>query len=623
MKWAVALALAAGLSAQVVFRSAVQRVELDVIVTDKQDRPVKGLTQADFEIVERGRPQVIRNFQAVALSPVRRQIVEVKSTAPTIDIVSNSHPPLGRQWVLVVDDLHIIETHIVHTQRVIKDFLEQLPADDQVAIVFVGRSDLSQDFTSDLGAQMRTVNRIKDALGFAPDASDDLDPRTMLRHATATTDVMNNIIKSLTRSTHPRKAIVHVTEGMTYAFRPPSEVFDRYVELFEAARRAGLPIYTIDPRGLPDCSAYRGPCGNPSSDGRIKNQQQQLRAIAENTGGLAFVNNSDMVRAVRELVEDNNGFYLIAYEPDPYEADGKFHDVKVRIKGRDDLRVRARAGYSAPKPNLTAEETKLSLDDVLGAALPVPGLKLRAFAAPFTQGPKGVNTIVTLEVTYPAGVEGAKLDDDLEFGIVALDRDGKIKNATKRTFRYTASPQAVSEISYTVNDTIDLPIQPLTLRVGIASRALGRAASIHLPVEAPNIARRELQVGAVVIGFNGPPRQTAVPAGALSSILPFQPTTERVFSSTDSLRVGATFFWAFVSREEELTAMVRIADAKGSRSAQTMQLAPQAGMGSRRTSLLDATVSLKGLAPGTYTLQVSGRLGTNASVRREVAFQIK
>ena len=183
------------------FRTGVEYVELDAVVTDKDDRPVGGLTKADFEIVERGRPQTIANFQFVSIPPAHRTVPDVKAAAPTIDVVSNAHAPLARQWVLVIDDLHIIEQHIIHTQRVVRAFLQSLPADDQVAIVFVGRSDLSQDFTSDLGAQLRTLGRLRDALGFAYDAANhgggDAVPRIgeadRHRYGIATTDVLENI----------------------------------------------------------------------------------------------------------------------------------------------------------------------------------------------------------------------------------------------------------------------------------------------------------------------------------------------------------------------------------------------------------------------------------------------
>src|SRR4029078_1017510 len=144
-----------------------------------------------------------------SIPAVSRAVPDVKTSAPTIDVVSNAHPPQGRQWGLVLDARPIIDLHLRQTRKVIQEFLEQLPADDQVAIVFVGRSDLSQGFTSDLGAQMRTVGRIRDALGFAPDANDMMSPsqasspRDRHRYALATIDVLKNVSASLVRSTYP------------------------------------------------------------------------------------------------------------------------------------------------------------------------------------------------------------------------------------------------------------------------------------------------------------------------------------------------------------------------------------------------------------------------------------
>ena len=71
---------------------------------------------------------------------------------------------------MVIDDLHILELQVSETREVVQEFIKSLPKDDQVAIVFVGRSDFSQDFTSDAGALMRTVDRLKSALGLAQGA---------------------------------------------------------------------------------------------------------------------------------------------------------------------------------------------------------------------------------------------------------------------------------------------------------------------------------------------------------------------------------------------------------------------------------------------------------------------
>ena len=54
-------------------------------------------------------------------------MTDVAASAPTIDVVCNAHSPNGRQWVLVIDDLHIIETHLRQTKQVVQQFLESLP----------------------------------------------------------------------------------------------------------------------------------------------------------------------------------------------------------------------------------------------------------------------------------------------------------------------------------------------------------------------------------------------------------------------------------------------------------------------------------------------------------------
>jgi len=41
--------------------------------------------------------------------------------------------------------------------------------------------------------------------------------------------------------------------------------------------------------------------------------------------------------------------YNIFYRPEPLKADGLYHPVDIRVKGRKDLAVRTRHGYYAPK----------------------------------------------------------------------------------------------------------------------------------------------------------------------------------------------------------------------------------------------------------------------------------
>jgi len=52
------------------FRTGVSAVQLDVSVLDNDRRPVRGLTAADFTILDDGKPRDIASFSAVDLPPV-------------------------------------------------------------------------------------------------------------------------------------------------------------------------------------------------------------------------------------------------------------------------------------------------------------------------------------------------------------------------------------------------------------------------------------------------------------------------------------------------------------------------------------------------------------------------
>jgi hypothetical protein len=351
-----------------------------------------------------------------------------------------------------------------------------------------------------------------------------------------------------------------------------------------------------------------------------------LRELADNTGGRAFVNRPDPVAAVRELIGDNDTFYVLGYTPDPLARDGRFHAVDVKVKGRPGLKVRARAGYTAPTDGkATVSDTKQSLDDALGAALPVAGLPLRAAAASSAIGEKGMTTAVTLEVTYPELPPG-KFDDDLQFGIVALDHEGKIQAQMRGSYQYSATATAGQIVSYTINAPIDLPAKPLTLRIALASSALDRVASIHLPVEVMNPNRDVLQVGAVVLGFAGAPRQTAVPAGALKGLVPIQPTLVRAFASSDTLQIHAPLFWRGADGASAIVSIaIKHGDAaiRWTRGSVAGAPANSPRIARVQTAAVTGALSLKDLAAGEYTLEIEAHLTTGSVARRSVAFEIR
>jgi hypothetical protein len=313
-----------------------------------------------------------------------------------------------------------------------------------------------------------------------------------------------------------------------------------------------------------------------------------------------------MTVAMRELIEDNSNFYLLGYYPEPFTRDAKFHDVQVSLVGHPGYHVRSKAGYTAPSDvPATAATARQALDEAISAALPSSGFSLRALAAPVMPTDRGMNTVVTFELTYPAPPDGSrKVDDDLQTSVVALDPDGKVKATSSRAMHVASLvPDGATSVAFLINDTIVLPSQGLMLRVGVASQVLGKAGTIQLPVDVPKPSDSKLQWGGVVLGFADFLREAALRGEAIKPLVPFQPTTTRTFTATDSLRVFGRVFWG--SKDAAADVTLTITGAAG-RSPQTLSVtgAPAAGNASRREGTLTTVVPLKGLAAGAYTLHL-------------------
>lgn len=138
---ATALLLGAGVRAQdQVPGTRAEIVQLDVIVTGADGKPVAGLTREDFAIFEDKKAQSLTNFLFVA-GPVRPSAKGAPAAheAPTAPAAGGTETPAAaprRHLVIVVDDLHIAPGNIEFLKdalrRVVDDFIGP---DDSVALL--------------------------------------------------------------------------------------------------------------------------------------------------------------------------------------------------------------------------------------------------------------------------------------------------------------------------------------------------------------------------------------------------------------------------------------------------------------------------------------------------------
>ena len=130
------------------------------MVTDGQGRVVTDLTQADFDVLEDGRPQKVAAFSLVNL-PIERAVRPLFLGAPVEPDVQANTVVEGRIYIIVLDDLHSNFTNTPRVKRFLREFIEQnFGTNDLAAVVYTsGRAVAGQEFTNNRRLLLEAVDR--------------------------------------------------------------------------------------------------------------------------------------------------------------------------------------------------------------------------------------------------------------------------------------------------------------------------------------------------------------------------------------------------------------------------------------------------------------------------------
>jgi VWFA-related protein len=598
------------------FRSSTQYVAVDVIVTDRSDRVVTDLAREDFTITENGQTQTIDDFSFVSV-PLENRTIDLEAPPlPPSDVGSNaSQPRASRAMAFVIDDHEIKPKDLIPLRRAMVQFLQQLSSDDQVAVTYIARSDLSQDFTNDIGRLIETIKAQKDAFTMG-----EMSPRTPGREKLF---VLENAIKTLTAARQPRRAIVLVSATGCLPIGPDM-IHAACRDLISNAQKAGVPIYTLDPRlfnGQTDEQA--APAAPAGESGRTPFGEaiDSMRSLANLTGGRGFAGMAEVPRAVREILTENGSYYLLGFYPKPIINDGKFHEIEVKVN-RPGLIVRARKGYNADPAEPKVLSPTKAMTAALGAGLDDPSLPVRAVVAPMAPGLGGkTRAVVTLELRYPrADTDMRTLDDELRVGILALTPDAKIKASFQRDYQFTGTWKPTARGTFVINEVIDLPTETLTVRVGVTSNALGKTGTTHVEVDVPDYRDDKVQLSSLVIGTPQYSLDAAVGLDTIRALVPYQPATSRTFSNADTLRVFARVYWRTKYPETDVRVSVQ---GPSPIPAQSTTITGQRGPTGHILGRFNTSLPLRGLSPGPYVLRVEASQPNGKSFVREVPFEIK
>ena len=371
-----------------IFRSGINFIRVDVIVTDDDGNPVTDLEVGDFEVFEDGEPQTIESFQLIEISAVPAPGAEPpRPVSNRYDEEREAARTDTRVFVIFFDDYHVRYENGVRAGQTLVQFLENnLVPTDLVGIMYPLTPLIDVRLTRDHAAIIRAADNF---LGRKYDYQPQNEYEQRYAHYPTETverlrnDVSLSALKGLMIHLgglgEGRKNVLLLSEGFTNYVPPelrartatsgpsPAETtsgnprFEGTAqffsdstmmldirEIYSMANRFNTAIYAIDPRGLAvsefDASQLSVPLRTDRS--LLRATQDTLYVLADQTDGRAIINQNNLVPGLKQMMRDSSTYYLIGYNSTRSPTDGKFHEIDVRVR-QDDIQVRHRQGFWA------------------------------------------------------------------------------------------------------------------------------------------------------------------------------------------------------------------------------------------------------------------------------------
>jgi VWFA-related protein len=277
-------------------RISTELVQVDVVVTDKTGKVVRGLTKDDFELYEKGKKQQLSFFEFVEAGKNRRPGDVAKQTDLEVSPQGLSGTEVRRIFSFIVDDLTIPYQDLVYVRQMLTHFVDnQMQPTDLVAIVrTVGGKGLLQQLTSDKDLLRRAIAALTvtthpfnafnnpavprlaanpqpagdataptpgaspglagaDVSGESPDINSALDDTNKLLRSYMSLGTASFVVDSL-RQLPGRKSLVLISGGLPIIGPQQASAagnLSYYLNLLtDKATRAGVAIHTMDIRGL-------------------------------------------------------------------------------------------------------------------------------------------------------------------------------------------------------------------------------------------------------------------------------------------------------------------------------------------------------------------------------------
>ncbi len=538
-----------------VVRINTQLVQIDAVVIDKKGAHVDTLAASDFELLVDGKPQSLSHFALIRL-PVNKRAMSPEAKGALKDAVTP--PPtmpgrllsareVKRTIAFVVDDLGLSFQSMFYAREAVKKFVtEQMQEGDLVGIIRTGRGlGALQQFTSDRRVLYAAVDRLtynpqsRDMMAkFGVDArvtstedeaqqqTNDFDNFNDTTSSTGTLGALNFVVRGL-QELPGRKMVIFVSDGfnMFGTSGDDTQVVAEMKQLADQANRASVVLYSLDAKGLQTLMPKAGDNLKDTADDQLAQQvmdasiqnldsQAGMVFLAQETGGFAMLNNNDLDFGVRKVLEDSETYYLLGFDPEDEQFNGRYHSIKVRVK-TPGLQVRTRGGFygvteaeAAPRTRTPTQQMLATLYSPFGAR-DVQVQMTSFFVNSNAQG-SYVRSFFYFDCSKLTFKEGADKNKTLtlELATFAMNEEGQSVDqyASRLTFDFDET-QYREALAKGLVRTADIPIKKpgaYQFHAVLRDADTGRMGSSKQFLIVPDLSKKRLTLSGLLVSGRSP-----------------------------------------------------------------------------------------------------------------------
>jgi VWFA-related protein len=453
-----------------------------------------------------------------------------------------------------------------------------------------------------------------------------------------------------------RKLCLLVSGGFLVGTGTSEEQSQELRQVISAATRSRVVLYTLDSHGPASNGADAGVVGAGAPPGlqeRVAGQAEKefravLERLASDTGGF-LVRGSDLAGGLRRMLEDNDAYYLMAYEPSNLKHDGRYRKIDVRLRGHPDFAVRARKGYlaldersrpsgsdrpggSAPPASAPARLDEAESRAALRAPLPPNGVPVRLTADYLDLPPAGPQAIVLAQVDVAGlrwqAVQGRhRADAELVGGV--YDATGSpVGLPFGRRFDLDLAPDEYERaLQAGLQYQQRLPLEPgrYEVRLIVRDPALGPLGGAAQAIEIPNLGNGTLTLSGVFLSTSALAAEVPASDGAGRSETLRDAQVRRRFKSGEGVYFQLYVYNVRVDEKKASDAVLQAQVRSGAKLVAASKPLPVTFQQKDGVPLLQSNrMSLEGLAPGRYELRVVVvDRKANATAFRDIDFTVE